>query len=44
MRRLENQDRLWDMVDDEQEYRNEILVMALSESLEKLEDHAALFP
>lgn len=44
MRRLENQDRLWDMVDEEQEFRNEILVMALSESLEKLEDHAALFP
>lgn len=44
LRRLENQDLLWDMIDDEKEFRNEILVMALSESLTKLEDHAALFP
>ncbi len=44
LRRREFQDVLWDMVEAEHNFRNEILVMALSESLETLHDHAALFP
>ncbi|CAN5332579.1 hypothetical protein BH10CYA1_BH10CYA1_30510 [soil metagenome] len=44
LRRREFQDVLWDMVEAEHDFRNEILVMALSESLEKLHEHAALFP
>jgi len=44
LRRREFQDVLWDMVEAEHDFRNEILVMALSESLENLHEHAALFP
>ncbi len=44
LRRREFQDVLWDMVEAEHDFRNEILVMALSESIETLHEHAALFP
>ncbi len=44
LRKREFQDVIWDMVEAEHDFRNEILVMALSEPLEKLHEHAALFP
>jgi hypothetical protein len=43
LRRNEFQATLFDLLDEEQEYRNELLIMALSQSLNKLSEHESLF-
>lgn len=44
LRKREFQDVLFDLVEEEHDFRNEILVISLSHSLEELQNHAALFP
>ncbi|NMG23044.1 hypothetical protein [Brasilonema bromeliae] len=44
VRRHEFQDILWDMIEEDKEFRNEILVTSFKESTDALREHAALFP
>jgi hypothetical protein len=43
LRRSEFQATLFDLLDEEQDYRNELLIMALSQSLNNLSEHESLF-
>ncbi|HEY9679954.1 MAG TPA: hypothetical protein V6C76_18270 [Drouetiella sp.] len=44
LRRPEFQDVLWDMLEEDNEFRNEMLVTSFKESTDALREHAALFP